>query len=127
MTGRSVAEWIGSSPDSKVPAHVKARIFLREDGRCHLSGRKITPADLWDLDHLKPLSMGGEHRETNLFPAIRDKHRLKTAAEAGPRAKADRVRAKHLGIAPKSKRKIQSAGFRKDIRRTMRGTVESRT
>lgn len=106
MTGRSIPEWIGATPDSKVPAAVKARIFLREDGRCHLSGWKITAADHWDLDHRKPLSMGGEHRETNLFPAVRDKHRRKTAAEAGPRAKADRVRAKHLGTKPKSGRPL---------------------
>lgn len=111
MAGRSVDEWIGASPDAKVPARVRARIFLREEGRCHLSGRKITAADEWDLDHRTPLSMGGEHRESNLFPAIRDKHREKTAAEAGPRAKADRVRLKHIGAWPKTKRPLRSRGF----------------
>ena len=112
MTGRSLPEWIGKTPDSKVPDHVRARIFLNADGMCHISGRKIGPADLWDLEHVIPLSMGGEHRESNLRPALRDKHREKTAAEAGPRAKADRIRKKHLGItAPK--RKLQGPGFRK--------------
>ena len=98
MTGRTVAEWIGRTPDSKVPAHVRARIFVTHGGTCYLSGWKIGPADVWELEHVVPLSMGGEHRESNLRPALRDKHKIKTAAEATVRAKADRVRAKHLGI-----------------------------
>lgn len=111
MTGRTVPEWRGKSPDSKVPGHVRARIFVNANGLCHISGRKIGPADQWDLEHVTPLSMGGEHRESNLRPALRDKHREKTAAEAGPRAKADRVQKKHLGI--KSKPRLQSRGFPK--------------
>lgn len=104
MTGRSVPEWIGSSPDAKVPPHVKARVFNRWCGRCHISGRKIGAGELWEVEHVKPLSMGGEHRETNMAPALVIEHRKKTAAEAGPRAKADRQRLKHLGLAkPKSK------------------------
>ena len=98
MTGRTVAEWIGRTPDSKVPAHVRARIFVTHGGTCYLSGRKIGPADVWELEHVTPLSMGGMHCESNLRPALRDKHKVKTAAEATVRAKADRVRAKHLGI-----------------------------
>ena len=41
MIGRAVEEWIGKTPDSKVPDRVKLRIWERECGRCHLSGRKI--------------------------------------------------------------------------------------
>ena len=40
---RSVDEWIGKTDDAKVPRHVRARIFAREGGRCHLSGRLIRP------------------------------------------------------------------------------------
>lgn len=103
MTGRTPPEWIGKTPDSKVPDHVRSRVFDNADGICHISGWKIGPADQWDLEHVTPLSMGGENRESNLRPALRDKHRLKTAAEAGPRAKADRIRKKHIGIKPKSR------------------------
>lgn len=95
---RSVPEWIGKTPDTKVPDHVRLRIFDREEGRCHLSGRKITLSDEWDLDHKVALINGGEHRESNLFPAIRDKHRAKTAEDVAEKAAVYRKRCKHLGI-----------------------------
>ena len=36
---RSVPEWIGKTPDQKVPDRVKVRIFDREGGVCHISCR----------------------------------------------------------------------------------------
>jgi 5-methylcytosine-specific restriction protein A len=113
LSGRTVAEWTGSSPDAKVPARVRLRIWEREGGRCHLTGRKIMAGDQWDLDHRQALCNGGAHAESNLFPALRDKHREKTAADVAQRAKADRTRKKHLGIAPAPTRKLQSRGFQK--------------
>lgn len=113
MNSRSVPEWIGATPDAKVPPRVRARIFLRENGRCHLSGRLIRPGDQWDLDHKVALINGGQHREANLFPALRDKHREKTAEDVAIKSKVARQRAKHLGTWPKSKRPIQSRGFEK--------------
>jgi 5-methylcytosine-specific restriction endonuclease McrA len=110
--GRDVEEWIGSSPDAKVPERIRDRVFFRAKGICHISGRKIViPRDRWQLEHIKPLSMGGEHRERNLAPALADPHKEKTAAEAGDRAKADRIRRKHNGTWPKSKTKLKSRGF----------------
>lgn len=117
--GRSVEEWVGSSPDAKVPTKVRLRIFERAGGRCHLSGRKIAAGDVWELEHIRPLSMGGEHIESNLAPALATFHRMKTASEATERAKADRIRAKHLGVFPRSKRPLQSRPFsptRKEVR-----------
>jgi 5-methylcytosine-specific restriction endonuclease McrA len=69
--------------------------------------------DQWDLDHRQALCNGGAHAESNLFPALRDKHREKTAADVAERAKTDRIRKKHLGIAPAPTRKLQSRGFAK--------------
>lgn len=111
LGGRSVPEWTGKTPDTKVPDIVRDRVFLRAGGRCYLSGRKIMPGDKWELEHVKPLSMGGEHRERNLRPALVAAHREKTKAEAADRAKADRIRRKHLGTWPKSKAPIKSRGF----------------
>jgi len=119
MTGRSVDTWVGSSPDAKVPPRVRLRIFLREGGKCHLSGRAIRPGDEWDLDHKVALCNGGAHAESNLFPALRDKHREKTAEDVREKAKVARIRAKHLGVHPKSPRKLQGRGFPK------RGEVRS--
>lgn len=96
---RSVAEWVGKTDDAKVPVRVKLRIFERTGGVCHISGAKIRPGDEWDVEHVKPLWLGGEHRESNLAPALRSEHRKKTANEAKARAKSDSVRKRHLGLA----------------------------
>lgn len=95
---RSVPEWIGATPDSKPPSSVRLRIFERHGGRCYLSKRKIMPGDAWDLDHVIALCNGGENRETNLAPILRDKHREKTALDVQEKSKTDRMRLKHLGI-----------------------------
>jgi 5-methylcytosine-specific restriction protein A len=108
---RAVDEWIGKTDNAKVPPRVRVRIFEREHGRCHISGRKIMPGDLWDLDHGIALINGGEHRESNLFPALRDKHREKTRADVAEKAKTAAVKAKH--ILPRPPSKMRGAGFAK--------------
>ena len=113
MSGRAVPEWIGASPDAKVPPRVRARVFLAHEGKCHLSGRIIRPGDRWELDHVRALINGGEHRESNLAPALVAAHRAKTADDVKVKAKVARMRAKHLGVWPRSKAKIQSRGFDK--------------
>lgn len=113
MVGRSTPEWIGATPDSPVPMRVKLRVFERHGGICHLSGRKILAGDAWDAEHVKALGLGGENRESNLAPALVSAHREKTAAEVTAMRKADRQRAKYLGIWPKSKTPLKSRGFQK--------------
>jgi len=104
---RSVPEWIGATDDAKVPRAVRARIFQKHGGRCHISKALIRAGDEWDLEHIRPLAMArpGEnlHRESNLAPALKAPHREKTAAEATERAKADRIHAKHFGYFPESR------------------------
>lgn len=95
---RSVDEWIGKTDDTPVPARVRLRIFERDSGVCHLSGRKIRPGEKWELEHVKALSLGGEHRESNMAPALVAPHKVKTAADRCEKAKNDRVRKRHLGI-----------------------------
>ena len=107
---RSVPEWIGAHDDAPIPKSVKARIFRRYDGRCYVTGVKLQPGD-FDFDHIKPLSMGGKHVESNLAPIWRKAHREKTAAEAPLRAKADRIYAKNNGLWPQPARKLQGRGF----------------
>ena len=109
---RSVPEWWGATHDTPIPPRVRLRVFERDGGVCHLSGRKIRAGEEWDCDHITALINGGEHRESNLAPALRDKHREKTAEDVAEKSKVYRMRAKHLGTWPKSKQKIQSRGFR---------------
>lgn len=108
--GRSVREWIGKTPDSSPPDYVRLRIFDRHKGVCHWSKVKIKPGDKWDLDHIKRLEDGGENRESNLAPILRDKHRKKTAEETAKGKQADRVRKRHVGIT-KPAGTIKSRGF----------------
>ena len=128
MTGRSVPEWVGKTPDTKVPDHVRLRIFRDHNGICHISGRRIGPADVWELEHVVPLSAGGEHREGNLAPALADKHKEKTRAEAKERARGDRAAKRFLGITgPKAK--IRSPGFHRppSNARQLYGDIEEET
>ena len=97
-TTRKVPEWIGATPDTKVPPRVRLRIFDRCGGICHLSGRKIRAGEPWDLDHIVALANGGEHKETNLAPALQDKHREKTREDVAEKSMVRRKRAKSLGI-----------------------------
>ena len=56
------------------------------------------PSDYWEIEHKTALCNGGEHRETNMAPALRDAHRIKTRADLSEKAKVDRIRKRHLGI-----------------------------
>jgi 5-methylcytosine-specific restriction endonuclease McrA len=98
---RSVEEWIGKTPDTKIPPRVKLRVFLAHGGICHISKRKILPGEPWECDHVKALINDGENRESNLAPALTDKHREKTAEDVDEKSKVNRMRLKHLGQWPK--------------------------
>lgn len=124
---RTVKEWIGKTDDSRPPPHVRARIFDTHGGVCHIARRKILAGEPWDLDHVIALINGGENREINLAPALRDKHREKTARDVAIKSENYHVRAKHLGITG-PKRKIASAGFQKrSPQRTASRPIERRT
>lgn len=96
--GRKVPEWIGKHPDQKVPARVKLRVFNRYGGRCYLSGKLIRAGEAWELEHVLALTLGGEHRESNFAPALKDPHKIKTAEDRRKKKKSDRVRKKHFGM-----------------------------
>lgn len=91
---------------------LRERVFEAAGRCCHICGGTIDPRkERWDVEHVRPLSMGGADDETNMRPAHVACHAEKSAAEAKPRAKAIRMRAKALGMAKRSARKLQSAGF----------------
>lgn len=124
MTGRRVPEWIGSSPDARVPDRVRLRLFEKHGGRCALTGRKIAAGEAWDLDHETPLSLGGEHRESNLRPVLREVHREKTKADVAAKSKAARVAAKHVGA--KTTKRPMPGSRKSRWKRRINGTVVER-
>lgn len=107
---RKVKEWIGATPDTKVPPRVRLRIFKAFDGCCYLSGRPIRPGEAWELEHKVALILGGEHRESNLAPALTEFHKAKTAAEMKVKAKTDAIAKKHLRIVDDGP-KMEGQGF----------------
>ena len=122
---RAVPEWIGKTDDSAIPPRVRLRVFEARGGVCHLSGRRIQAGEPWDCDHIVALVNGGEHRETNLAPALRDKHRAKTADDVREKSIVRRKQMKSLGIAPKKGRPMPGSKA-SGLRRRMDGTVERR-
>lgn len=95
---RAVEEWIGKTDDSPIPPRVKLRVFQAHGGICHIAKRKIMPGEPWDAEHVKAIINGGENRESNLAPALRDKHPIKTAADMAEKARTYRKRKSNLGI-----------------------------
>jgi hypothetical protein len=91
---------------------MRVRIFQSYSGVCHLCKLPInaTRGELWHVEHIKPLWLGGADAEDNMAPAHIDCHAPKTAGEAKSRAKVTRQSAKNIGaVAPKQK--IASRGF----------------
>lgn len=108
---RTPPEWIGKTDDTPIPPRVRLRVFRAHGGVCHITGRKIGPGEPWECDHITALIEGGENRESNLAPALAEKHREKTAGEVKRKAKVDRVAKAHAGIKTKSKRRIPYRKF----------------
>lgn len=99
---RNVPEWVGKTPDSKVPPRVLLRIWEREHGICHISKRKIMPGEKWQAEHKIALINGGENRESNIFPALTEPHKIKTREDIAEKAKIAAIKGKHIGaIVPK--------------------------
>lgn len=113
--GRPVKEWRGKTAASMPPPTVRQRIFETWGGVCYLSGVVIDPAKGFDLEHIVPIADGGleANRESNLRPALRDPHIIKTAREKKERAEASRKRRYQSGARAAPRKKIESAPFAK--------------
>lgn len=121
---RSTKEWIGKNDDAKVPDYVRLRVFTKHNGICYLSGREIRAGEAWDLEHVVALSNGGQHRENNLAPALKEPHKQKTIWDRKEKATVDRKRKKFLGI---TKSKFPMIGSKRSgWKRKMDGSVVKR-
>lgn len=121
--GRRTEEWRAKHADEAIPQRVKARIFLRDGGRCQSCTRKVGPGgEPYAFDHIVALVNGGEHRENNIQLLCQNPcHARKTATDVAEKSRVYRKRVKHLGMA-----KAKGRGFDKRFRRRMDGTVERR-
>lgn len=114
---RELPEWIGATDDTPPPKRVKLRLLLKYEGRCYRTKHKFRPGDPIEYDHIIALCNGGQNRESNLAPILGGKpHQEKTAEDVAERAKTDRLRAKHLGLWPKSRTPLKSRNSFKERR-----------
>jgi len=121
---RTVPEWIGKTPDEKIPPRVRLRVWERHHGKCHLTGRKILVGDMWDIDHVVALVNGGEHRESNLAPALRFAHREKTAEDVAEKSRLREIKAKHIGDRNRGANRLRGPGFPKREKVRWRSAAE---
>jgi 5-methylcytosine-specific restriction endonuclease McrA len=69
-----------------------ASIFLREQGRCYLCLKQLRlGVDKYEIEHPKALSLGGSDDDADLRVVCTDCHPPKTKADAGAKAKRDRI------------------------------------
>ena len=101
MTARAVKEWIGATPDTRPPPRVLLRIFQRENGVCHISGRKIATGERWQAEHKIALINGGENRESNLFPALIEPHKAKTRQDMKEKARVAKRAKSNINARPR--------------------------
>ncbi len=110
---REVAEWIGRTDDSAPTDACKDRILRKQGDKCALTGHAFRPGDKIEFDHVTPLWLGGQNRESNLQAVLGTAHKQKTSTEATVRAKVNANRLKHLGI--KKKSSLTNSRFKKLI------------
>lgn len=100
---RTVAEWVGKTPDTTIPPRVQLRVFDRANGRCERCTRLILYGNC-QTDHRIALINGGENRENNLQCLCKWCHAAKTAVDIAEKAKTYARKAKNLGIRRQSSR-----------------------
>ena len=109
----------------RITAKMRADIFLRHDGVCHMCKMKVIPGDEWDVSHEIPLEAGGKDDASNWLVAHRKCHRVHTATVDAPLiAKVKRIHQRHIG-AKRPKGTIPGSRNSK-WKRKMDGTVVRR-
>lgn len=108
-----------------ITAKMRADIFMRHDGVCHLCNMKVVPGQDWDVSHEQPLEAGGRDDASNWLVAHRKCHRAHTSSVDMPLiAKVKRVRYRHLGI--EKKKSSFPGGKNSKWKKRMDGTVVRR-
>lgn len=95
---RSTPEWIGRSNDSPIPDRVKERIAAKAGDCCAQCSRTVGGPLRAEFDHLIALAIGGQNREGNIRLLCHECHAAKTKLDVKLKAKAVRIRKRHLGI-----------------------------
>jgi hypothetical protein len=100
-------------PERRKPLTRKQRVDAhdRVGGVCCVCGLPIPRGEPFIDEHEIPLELGGSNEFSNRGKAHIPCAKIKTREDQCKIAKAIRMRAKHLGIKKRNRRKIQSRGF----------------
>lgn len=91
-----------------------ARIFVARDGMCAICDLPIYDGEPWEVEHPDQLSMGGSDDDSKLTVVHVRCHKTKTRADAGDRAKRNRIITASYAAKPKSK---LSKEYRREVMR----------
>jgi hypothetical protein len=110
----------------RISTKTRIEIFERHKGICHMCQMRVDAGQEWDISHEIPLEAGGKDDSSNWLVAHRSCHRRHTAKVDIPLiAKVKRIRAKHLGVKPKTA--AMPFGRNSGLKRKMDGTIVQRT
>jgi 5-methylcytosine-specific restriction enzyme A len=123
---RSTDEWIGKTDDSAIPLRVKERVARAAHDLCVKCDRKVGAKLRPEFDHVTPLILGGQNRESNIQLLCHECHGAKTKLDVKLKAKVARVHTKlSLGIRANKGRPMPGSRA-SGLRKRMDGTVERR-
>ena len=120
---RSTDEWRGKTDDTAIPPRVKERIARAACDHCVKCDRKVGEKLRPEFDHVTPLILGGQNRESNIQLLCHECHGAKTKLDVKLKAKVARVRTKlSLGIKTAKGRPMPGSKASK-FKRKMNGEV----
>jgi 5-methylcytosine-specific restriction protein A len=95
---RSIPEWIAKHDDAGIPPRVRDRVARRSNDCCVVCKREVGGKLRAENDHIVPLILGGQHRETNMQLLCHECHGAKTKLDVKLKAKVAGSRKRKLGI-----------------------------
>ncbi len=73
---------LGRNPEL---SNLVTKLLKRQKGKCQYCGQTFRDSDKWEVDHSKPLSLGGKDRWDNLQLLHKHCHDIKTANDGSSR------------------------------------------